>query len=302
MMFIETGRRLIKHAEINRSHESPIVPPTVVYGERVLSESCPYIVDVNADNCAKLLISLGMSPKTVSEYKIVIEREYAGEKEFIDGNPIIRYGEHSKKDKSITLYIDPEWNDFASYSDYAKYIARGGIYYGGPTVFESLLKTKRLPDYLTKTPYERGTKFAERLLNKAMHREVQSFLGHETKHAADANDNTVKKFILLLREVAHRAKKDNREIALAGTLGMAVGAVTFCITSDINWGVLTTELIPIPTYFIARKVRNIVSKDSSEAKKHNKYLADFDETEARKVAIILARYFELGALLTIRIK
>lgn len=156
-----------------------LAQPAVIYDESLFSPEVPYTVTVDAARCGTLFREFGMSDDRIKELTIVAKRKDPGVK-----------GRWDSKNKNVIVATDWLWDTYEGCLALADKTARQNR---RPIrdKFKRLLRTKntkRLYEYLTIAPPERGVTFADRLFSEGMNREVNALFLHEAKHALDSSD------------------------------------------------------------------------------------------------------------------
>lgn len=157
--------------------EKIISLPSVEYDKSI--GDAPYSVYVNTQQLASLLKEFGMSNDDTTNLHIVLGRKVPSRTGAIGGV----YEERPVP----TIYIgfDHIWNLYQEYLKLSQDIISKRKN-PNKDQFKDLLYTKKLPEYLTKAPPERGLQFAQKLLLNGLAREQNMILLHETGHILDA--------------------------------------------------------------------------------------------------------------------
>ena len=159
--------------------------PSVEYDRGLQDPSVPYSVNVNPDGIVDLLRNFRMPDVDIAQLKIVVKRKGSAGASYDSGGTY--FGPIKENpDKVITVYTDWVWDEYQKLMGKAERISQGAE--NPKDQFKEFLVTKRLPVYLTQAPQERALQFADKLLQRAAQRKLNSALLHEAKHALDDSE------------------------------------------------------------------------------------------------------------------
>lgn len=159
--------------------------PSVEYDRGLENPSVPYSVNINPNGIVDLLRDFRMPDADVAKLKIVVKRKGSAGASYNGGGTY--FGPVSENpDKIITVYTDWVWDEYQKLMGKAEKISQGAE--KPKDQFKEFLVTKRLPVYLTQAPQERALQFADKLLQRATQRKLNSALLHEAKHALDDSE------------------------------------------------------------------------------------------------------------------
>lgn len=169
--------------ELDVRPETQRLLPQIVYDRSL--ENAPYTVSVDAGKYAEFLRFFGMNDQDIAKQKVVLKH---------NGGFGIFEGVNNSLSNTTVIFLGLNWFEYKDSLELANEISEGKKK-PKKGQFAKLLHTKRLGNYLSLAPRERGKQFAEKLLTRALEREQNSLLAHESKHSLERRRLFVEKFL-----------------------------------------------------------------------------------------------------------
>lgn len=165
------------------SQEKPKLPLPDVEFDKSL-EDAPYVVSMNREQLAALLLEFGMSDEDVAKLRVVLTREFEPSEPGVGG----RYQPDAHR---IIIAFNPLWEEYLKSQQLSQKIVNKRLS-PNKNRFKKILYTNKLPKYLAEAPPERGLQFAQKLLLNGLVRRQNEVLHHESSHALDIKSGRIK--------------------------------------------------------------------------------------------------------------
>jgi len=176
--------------------------PKIEYDKSLLNPECPYKVNVDQQECAKLLEFAGVERNKIDNITVKLRRK--------PGSILtkLNLADYNPRTNNIRIYTDYLWKDQEKLVKKADKILRKveenpaeQLSTGDKNSFPELASGKKLSWYLTIAPPERARKTVEKLAEMSIAKEADATLNHEAKHAGDFSKDRwlrVKNFALAI--------------------------------------------------------------------------------------------------------
>jgi hypothetical protein len=188
-------------------------------------------------------------------------------------------GAFDNNDNKITVYAHKFWEKYEELQRRAHDIAHYGetgnewelfaLNLGGANLFRGYLPSERLVTYLKTAPKERALAFADKILLKALNRNFNSTLLHETKHALDFQSD---------ENLSNQTAYHNKGTKIAMVAGLTIGPISGMIAGDPKVTFFTSLGLGLTTilyHYIYGLKASPLEKLAYEFEKTHKYNSDY---------------------------